>query len=298
VVGTGHNWLLWNRNPDLFINRWQDPRLRADFLTNSLREPVLDLVDLVVLAGTPEWTGPSVSRIYRELLRFPHVPLVALGVGSGSPDIGLADYEREVLQRDNVLLTTRSQELAERINSLLSAPKALALPCPALFCTDGAPSPRSRPRVGLILQSSTVENQCIDEELVQRLLAALRRRKGQPGLELICFYVDEWMRFARLDPDRVASYPTPLYRPRFLLASTFRPAGPNGARDGGRPIFALSALIGNCSATAALAGNCRLRSRRGLTMSWATCVQCEGTSWFFPAAISFGYWPSAGSGSN
>src|ERR1700730_9064305 len=69
VTGTSHNWLLWNRNPDLFLKRWEDARLRTDFLTNSQREPMLDVTDLVVFAGTPEWTGPAVSRVYRELLR-------------------------------------------------------------------------------------------------------------------------------------------------------------------------------------------------------------------------------------
>ncbi|MGL5096371.1 MAG: hypothetical protein ACRDD1_12330, partial [Planctomycetia bacterium] len=83
-LGLDHNWLLWNRNPDLFVDRWNDARMRTDFLTNSLRDPALDAVDLVVFAGTPEWLGRPVERIFRCLLTHPRVPVLALGVGSGS----------------------------------------------------------------------------------------------------------------------------------------------------------------------------------------------------------------------
>lgn len=198
VTGTDHNWLLWNRNPDLMTRFWEDSRLRPDFLSNSMRSPSLDIVDLVVFAGTPEWTGGVVDPIYRELLQYPDKPVLVLGVGSGGPNLRLEPYQREVLRRENVFVSTRSKELAQEINQNLEMEKALALPCPALLCSKqtSQDTPPSQ-KIGLILQSSSVINQAIDEELVQRALRYLERNQSKK-IEIICLYIDEFMRFSRL----------------------------------------------------------------------------------------------------
>ena len=48
LLGDSLNYILWNRNPDLFEDRWRNPQFRPGFLTNSAVEPSLDLVDLIV----------------------------------------------------------------------------------------------------------------------------------------------------------------------------------------------------------------------------------------------------------
>lgn len=197
IISHDHNWLLWNRNPDLFYNRWSDSRIRTDFLTNSLRDPALDVVDLVVFAGTPEWTGSPVDRLYRALLTFPKIPVLVLGVGSGSDTHPLATHEIEVLDRENVFITTRSPELADQINSQLSHPKAIPLPCPAFYSGQRGERP-THCRVGVIVQSSGTENQSISEELVQQLLVTIRNTEATVPLDIISFYIDEFMRFSRL----------------------------------------------------------------------------------------------------
>jgi hypothetical protein len=214
LLGKAHNWLLWNRNPDLFMNRWTDGRMRTDFLTNSLRDPALDIVDLVVFAGTPEWLGQPVERVYRSLLTRPQIPVLVLGVGSGSVMPKLSPHEIEVLDRSNVFISTRSFDLAECLNSQLSTPKAIPLPCPAFYCVDDADVLPDRHRVGVIVQSSGTVNQGIGEELVQDLISALRNAQGRTDLDIVSFYIDEHMRFSRLGMSHPCVYS---YEPNDLL---------------------------------------------------------------------------------
>ena len=194
------NWLLWNRNPDLFVDGWKNSLMRPDFMTNAQRDPCLDLVDVVLLAGTPEWFGKPLDRVYRELLRHPEVPLVILGAGSGGPELKLAPHELEVLGRHNTLITTRSTALAEEINRQLGTTKAQAVPCPAFLCSPIEADLTGRPAcTGVIAQSSAVINQAVSEEMYQELVAATTAWSQRPGqtTEVISLYTDEFMRLSR-----------------------------------------------------------------------------------------------------
>jgi hypothetical protein len=231
TVGTGPNYLLWNRNPDLFVDRWKDPQLRPGFLTNSSMEPSLDLVDLVVLAGTPEWFGRPVERIFRELLRYPTVPLIALGVGGAGHGFALNPQEREVLQRENSLIICRNPVLAQEINDQLGSTKAVVLPCPALFCSP-ADIPRTlesfhRGLPTINVQADVVENQSVPTPFVEQLIQHIQTRETRSATRFVAHYVDEFHRFSRLfrDADIFFSY-EPLdyirfYReqPRALITS-------------------------------------------------------------------------------
>ncbi|SED05454.1 Polysaccharide pyruvyl transferase [Burkholderia sp. WP9] len=215
ILGPNHNWLLWNRNPDLFMDRWTDGRMRTDFLTNSMRDPALDVVDLVVFAGTPEWFGQPVERIYRSLLTQPRVPVLVLGAGSGAAMPQLAPHEVEVLDRGNVFICTRSVDLAECLNAQLSTPKAVPLPCPAFYSVGEPGVLPDRHRVGVIVQSSGTPNQNVGEELVQTLISALRAAQGKIDLDIVSLYIDEHMRFSRLGLEHACVYS---YEPDHLLA--------------------------------------------------------------------------------
>jgi hypothetical protein len=189
------NWLLWNRNPDMFIDGWNQPFMSPHRWTNAVKMPSLEICDLVVLAGSPEWHGGPVEPIYRELLVYKDKPLICLGVGSGEGEVKLSPMEIEVLSRDNTLITTRSRELAESINSQLKMEKARALPCPAVFCKIEEASITKGNSLGCILQDSSVVNQSIPENCAKILLEGLKRNGS---LEAVCFYYPEFARYARL----------------------------------------------------------------------------------------------------
>jgi hypothetical protein len=210
-LGPNINWVLWNRNPDLFVNRWQDSRLRPDFLTNSAVEPTLDVMDAVVLAGTPEWFGPSVERVYRELLRHPDVPFLALGIGGCGPGFYFAAHEREVFNRENSLIICRNPVLAQEINEQLGSEKAIVLPCPAFLSAPGfnerSSSDFEAALPTILVQGDTVENQSTSPAYV----AWLKNRFFTPQnsdnqYRFVAHYIDEFLLFSRLNPNKQIFY--------------------------------------------------------------------------------------------
>jgi len=225
------NYLLWNRNPDLFVDRWRNPQFRPGFLTNSVLEPSLDLVDLIVLAGTPEWFGPPVERIFRELLRYPNVPLIALGVGGTGPGFKFSPLESEIFHRENSLILCRNQTLADDINEQIGPGKAIVLPCPAFFCAEWDETrsldsfARGLPTINV--QGDTVENQSAPTWFVDQLSQIVAEISERSNIRFVAHYIDEFYRFSRLfrDADIFHSYEPLDYltfyreRPRALLTS-------------------------------------------------------------------------------
>lgn len=130
------NFFYYNRNPDL-MEAGRKIRQDAKILSNSFASIPENLpLDLVVLAGTPEWTEGPLEGLYKTLPE--NLPLIALGLGysQNSPELRLRDYEIEILKRPETLILTReiclSMELSQRLRR-----GTCFLPCPALFCSDG-----------------------------------------------------------------------------------------------------------------------------------------------------------------
>lgn len=188
VIPGEHNYILWNRNPDLFVKWPSDCRLQNDTLSNSFSEPNLDVIDLVVLAGSPEWIGPPLEKIYQALLTREDVPLYVIGVGYSFPGLRLSETERTVLSRESTKIVTRSYEVRDQVNEQLGMEKAVCLPCPALFCGSGNLVPE-RP-LGVIIQGAS-GRQPISTALRDHLLS-------WPNAEFITFYKDDFLDLARL----------------------------------------------------------------------------------------------------
>jgi hypothetical protein len=160
-------------------------------------------MDLVVLAGSPEWTGGPVERIYRELIRYPDVPLLSLGVGGTGPGVVLSAIEREVYLRENSLIVCRNPILARDIEAQLGADRVRLLPCPAFFC-----SPASEPRTAASfadtlravgLQGDSVVNQSAPSSLIEELQRYMLQRDEEDEVRYVAHYIDEFLRFSRLD---------------------------------------------------------------------------------------------------
>ena len=202
LLGQDLNYLLWNRNPDLFVDRWHDALFRPGFLTNSAVEPSLDVIDLVVLAGTPEWHGRPVERIFQELLRFPEVPLLALGIGGAAPGFILSPLEREIFTRENTLVVCRNPVLAAEVNVQIEPNTAFLMPCPALFCSL-VDQPRSvtmfsRTQLAVAVQGDSVVNQSAPTDFVNRIIHFMREVARPSEFCHVAHYVEEFLRFSRL----------------------------------------------------------------------------------------------------
>lgn len=136
------NYIHYDRNPNNMIDYPHDQRMKKGLRGNFMNNPIdWDLIDLVVLAGTPEWLHHPLEPIYEGLVDHPEIPLWAIGVGYTEPNfvLPLTDAEVKVLKRENTLIITRQQELALRVSVELGGKTIYSLPCPALFCFEDFP---------------------------------------------------------------------------------------------------------------------------------------------------------------
>ncbi|MDR2892067.1 MAG: polysaccharide pyruvyl transferase family protein [Deltaproteobacteria bacterium] len=199
LLGKDHNFLLWNRNPDLFVNGYANNVMRNNFLSNCCKPKEISLADLVVFAGTPEWFDNTVHPVFDFLFDHPTVPAIFLGIGAGMPLDRLRSRDIAVLKRDNVYISTRSAGLARNLNDLMGINKAVDLPCPSLFCVQQDFQKRfvtgATKKVGIILQAARVINQSISPEIVKNILATFPSPTDAP--EFICFYIDEFLFYSK-----------------------------------------------------------------------------------------------------
>lgn len=204
------NYLLWNRNPDVFIDGWANAQIKPRLYSNCLVKPAIDLIDRVVLAGSPEWLGPPLIDVYRSLLIHKEVPLYAIGVGSGQAEVFRNDAEHEVLSRENSIVICRQKSLRDNLISE-GVKKVFALPCPALFSAasfkDCASLEDKKGKIGLIVQSDAVPNQAVPASVYESCKNLLRSSQIKDyETHLICFYTDEFLKFSRLYPDMPVRY--------------------------------------------------------------------------------------------
>lgn len=126
-----HNYLYYNRNPDLMV---QPPysEMRPQQWGNYVTD-IDDSIDMVLIAGSPEWNGAPLGRIYNQLFERLRVPVIALGVGISSSTPRLSSQERLVLSSSKALITTRSRGGAQWFaeQGILGVKE---IPCPAVFC--------------------------------------------------------------------------------------------------------------------------------------------------------------------
>lgn len=130
------NYIHYDRNPDYFIPGTGD--MGSGHKSNIMNNPIdWSLVDMVVLAGSPEFLHGPLTPIYDGLANNPHIPLLAIGVGySFEMDrLTISDNESYVLIRDNTLIITRQYDLQEKLRVLLGN-EIHCLPCPAVFASE------------------------------------------------------------------------------------------------------------------------------------------------------------------
>lgn len=119
----------------------RDQRMKEGLHGTFMNNPIYwSIIDLVVLAGSPEFLHHPLAPIYEGLAEHPEIPLFAIGVGYSEPDwlIPITEAEKKVLSRRNTLIISRQYDLSERLINLLNR-EVHTLPCPALFCFNEFP---------------------------------------------------------------------------------------------------------------------------------------------------------------
>lgn len=135
------NYINYDRNPNNMVDWPRDQRMKEGLHGTFMNNPIdWSIIDLVVLAGSPEFLHHPLAPIYEGLMDHPDIPLWSIGVGYSEPSflLPLTQSERTVLKRDSTLIITRQEELSGRLFMELSK-ECYTLPCPALFCFEEFP---------------------------------------------------------------------------------------------------------------------------------------------------------------
>jgi hypothetical protein len=135
------NYINYDRNPNNMIDWPNNQNMKCGLHGNFMNNPInWSIIDLVVLAGSPEFLHHPLAPIYEGLADHPEIPLWAIGVGYSEPQFMLpfTEAEKIVLTRENTILIVRQQELSNRLQDTLHIP-VTTLPCPALFCFESFP---------------------------------------------------------------------------------------------------------------------------------------------------------------
>lgn len=214
------NPIIYNRNPQTRRARKFDIIKAIDnlagkdfvekFLDNSVKErPPLDYADMVVFAGSPEWRGRRMVKLYKSILEH-DLPAVFLGLGT-SGDFTFSDEhftqaEQEVFKRA-LMITTRDTATQQGLSPLTTH----HLPCPALLSSKAERTVRQVKRIGLMYGTdSAVSSNNVSSETYQYMMAAYRRLLEDFGddyeIEFVAHYIDELSPFRQDFPDQTLRY--------------------------------------------------------------------------------------------
>lgn len=203
--GISYNPIIYNRHPDIrknTCNRNGSFRAKAEeqywgFVKSNICDNSIKawddwgFVDLVIVAGTPEWTTPRCDELYQMVIKY-RLPIVFVGVDSYSKDISLV---MKVLLKKNICFLVRNREICKNVVQYVS--NVEYLPCPAVLSTRCCKNIKNVSRVGLIFQGNKdeiTEIAGIDAETYEYQVRIFHRIIAKyPSLDfsIICHYVDE-----------------------------------------------------------------------------------------------------------
>lgn len=134
-LGIATNYILYNRNPDLMVGT--PPSALRDFVRGDYATYFnASKIDLVVAAGSPEWTGEAHRHLNNMVLKH-NLPYILMGIGTVDNNAGLTELDQKVLARSNTYIYTRSIEAGNAVNRELGLEKAEAQGCPAILASLG-----------------------------------------------------------------------------------------------------------------------------------------------------------------
>ena len=195
--GPNINFIHYDRNPDYFkSDAWE---MGVGHKSNVMNNPIdLSFIDMVVLAGSPEWLHGPLTPLYEALKIHSNIPLVAIGVGYSFPMdqmLPLTDIECDVLSRPWTTIITRQYDLAEHIKKYThTLATVTTLPCPGVFSSNRAVKPTYKELYASIVQAPHgPQSLSIDDynETMEYI-------KGSPQFEnMISHYIEDFKHFKR-----------------------------------------------------------------------------------------------------
>jgi ADP-heptose:LPS heptosyltransferase/GT2 family glycosyltransferase len=196
VIKNPINWVLYDRNPDLFIGGYDYAVQMDKFWTNAYCQNDYSGFDIAVIAGTSEWFGRPLEKFYR-LVREYKIPLIVIGAGyySDSP-INFTEDELYCLSELAQIITVRDSYASKALDRI--SVKHSLLPCPALFAASEHHCPNQIQKVGFILQANNTLNQRIPLQLTEAgYEAAIKLQNTGLKVDMVTLYTDEFVAFSK-----------------------------------------------------------------------------------------------------
>lgn len=120
-----------------------DQNMRSGLHGTFMNNPIdWAKIDLVVLAGSPEFLHHPLTPIYEGLAGHPEIPLLAIGIGYSEPRLmlPLTEAEKKLLRQRSTLIISRQNIIGGFEMELNEFRQTVyVLPCPALFCFESFP---------------------------------------------------------------------------------------------------------------------------------------------------------------
>lgn len=214
------NPIIYNRNPQIRRARRRDFVKMIDnllgrdfiekFFDNSVKDRLpMDYADMVVFAGSPEWRGLRMKKLYASINEY-NLPTTFLGLGTS----GKFSFDEKNFTQDEIrvfknakLITCRDQDTKDSLTGL----PVNHIPCPALFSSPFENPVREVKRIGLIYgTSSAVACNNVSKETHQFLMKIYNHILEKYGkkyeIEFVAHYIDELSPFKQDFPNQTIRY--------------------------------------------------------------------------------------------
>ncbi len=204
-IGIEQNPVIFNRNQEInqplsFLNPLRKIKsqskwikvlgsfLRISQVDNSFKDiHDLDIYDMVVFAGSPEWASTRLNPLYTKLQSYSK-PIIYLGIGSFKGNISVSTDKKAILHKSN-LITYRNEELN---NFFSDFSQAQHLPCPALFSVKTFEHEVKKGKIAIVFGVSNASkgNHVSDRAMNKMILAYEHFSKQNYQVEIVCHYID------------------------------------------------------------------------------------------------------------
>ena len=189
------NWMLYDRNPDLFLDGYKNPKHRKNLLGNSFHHENGQCIDIAVIAGTPEWFGAPLLEFY-DAVKKNNLPLFLLGVGYIDAPITFSENEQYCFKNSLKTAIARDEYASRALTSI--GINHQILPCPALFASRKERAITKLKKIAFILQTDRTICQSIPAKLIHGSICEIRKiRMNGFKVDVICHHVDEFVDFAK-----------------------------------------------------------------------------------------------------
>lgn len=201
LKGQRINWILYDRNPDLFVDGFNNPVHKDRIWGNSFHHGDSKCLDMGLIAGTPEWMGIPLKGFYKTVIEG-NLPLIMLGVGYIDAPITFSEDELYCFKNQLKVITARDEYASRALNEIGIGHEIL--PCPALFVSTHETIPADIRKIGFVIQTNKTLNQSVPEELSHACAHIVRKLRVKGfEVEVVCHYIDELVDFSRaLSPVR------------------------------------------------------------------------------------------------